>query len=488
MGTVYRAFQKALERDVALKVLDADEESEALERFRAEAIRVAQLKHPNILPVFDFGEQDGFTYIAMELADGGTLTGQIGQPMAPLRAIQILKPAAEALDYAHTRQIIHRDVKPANLLFDGNGRLFLSDFGLALILDSKSSTWGRMVGTPYYMAPEQFRDRAVPQSDIYSLAVTLFQMLTGRVPFDRENPLSVALAHLKDPVPSAREMNASVSEQIDRILRRGMAKNPEDRPARAIELLAAINEALKQGGAAPQPAARRPVPGAPARPGAAQPGRPAAAASQSGAIPTPAAQAQLGSPAPIPGPPIFESRPTLDWARANLILRDNKAGKIAITDGMIDITMSPPNHVQLMMLTVGVRDEVWAEVGFGVAPSSGIFDILWNEGTSPQSYCARVDTQQGRVAVGIAQAAAPGNERWLGARNVGLGPGTVHTLMLISAKGNHRAYLDKKLVVAVTDTSLSKGMVRLRVLPSPQNPTSNCLLRSLAVFRPGSGM
>jgi eukaryotic-like serine/threonine-protein kinase len=166
MGTVYRARQVALERDVALKVLDTPDAG-AFERFRREAIQVASLKHPNILPVFDFGHQDDVTYIAMELADGGTLASQIGQPMPALKAIQILKPAAQALDYAHQANVVHRDVKPANLLFDANGRLFLSDFGLALMRDARSSTWGQMVGTPWYMAPEQFRSKAEPASDVY---------------------------------------------------------------------------------------------------------------------------------------------------------------------------------------------------------------------------------------------------------------------------------------------------------------------------------
>ncbi|HLY65140.1 MAG TPA: serine/threonine-protein kinase, partial [Chloroflexota bacterium] len=184
-GTVYRARQIALQRDVALKVLHASHEPKALARFRAEAIRVAQLKHPSILPVYDFGQQDEVAFIAMQLADGGTLAARIRGPMAPAEAIQILRPVAQAIDYAHQAGVIHRDVKPANMLFDG-GRLFLSDFGLSLLQDAVGSTGAKMAGTPWYMAPEQYRGKSEPASDIYSLAVTLFQLLTGQVPFERE--------------------------------------------------------------------------------------------------------------------------------------------------------------------------------------------------------------------------------------------------------------------------------------------------------------
>ena len=508
MGSVYRARQLALERDVALKVLDTPD-AQAYERFRREAIQVASLKHPNILPVFDFGLQDDVTYIAMELADGGTLAARIGQPMPVMKAIQVLKPAAQAIDYAHEAKVIHRDVKPANLLFDANGRLFLSDFGLALMRDARSSTWGQMVGTPWYMAPEQFRTRAEPASDVYSLAVTLFQLLTGRVPYDRESPLAVALAHLQDPIPSARELNPDVSEAVDRALRRGMAKDPAQRYGRAIELLAAVAGMLKEGAAAAQsasaPATRRvgfpalaakPAPGtAPARPAAPAP-RPAAAvpsmrlpagvaapAVAAAASTPPAAAAPAG--APTPGPVIFESKPTLDWARASLILRDNKAGQLALTDdGAIQLTMAPPNNAQLMMLTVGVREEFVGELQFGVAPSSGIFDLLFHEGTSDQSYCARVDVQAGRVAVGLVAAAGGGVERWLGARNMGFSPGTEHTLLVVAGKGAIQAYMDGVPVVSVNDSTLVKGMVRLRLSPAPQNPSSTLLLRRLAIYRP----
>ncbi|HVA25198.1 MAG TPA: serine/threonine-protein kinase [Chloroflexota bacterium] len=497
MGTVYRARQVALERDVALKVLDTQEDPAAFERFRREAIQVANLKHPNILPVFDFGQHDDVTYIAMELADGGTLAAQIGQPMAPLKAVQILKPAAQAIDYAHQANVVHRDVKPANLLFDANGRLFLSDFGLALMRDAKSSTWGQMVGTPWYMAPEQFRSKAEPASDVYSLAVTLFQLLTGRVPFDRENPLAIALAHLKDPIPSAREMNPDVPEMVDRVLRRGMAKEPSQRYARAIELLAAVAGTLKDAAsAAPLQAARPATPGFPALSAAASPARPAAGSPPPRGAPAPAAgttsrppaaaTAAVGGQAPAPGPVIFETKPTPEWARANLILRDSKAGRLNVNDGLIELTMSPPNQAQLMMLQAGQREDVWAELQFGVAPASGIFDILWHEGVEQHSYCARVDTQQGRVAIGLVPATGSGSENWLTTRNVGLGPGTEHTLLLVSSKGSIQTYLDGKGVVSVNDSTLSKGMVRLRLLPAPQNPRSTLLLRRLAIFRPPS--
>ncbi|MFI5267158.1 MAG: hypothetical protein ACHQ7M_07255, partial [Chloroflexota bacterium] len=171
---------------------------------------------------------------------------------------------------------------------------------------------------------------------------------------------------------------------------------------------------------------------------------------------------------------------------ANLILRDTKSCRLNVNEGLIELTMAPPNHAQLMMLQVGQRSDVWAELQFGVAPASGIFDILWHEGVEVQSYCARVDTQQGRVAIGLVPASGSGGERWLASRNGPLGPGSEHTLLLISRNGSIQAYLDGKGAVAVNDSTLTKGMVRLRLLPAPQNPSSTLLLRRLAVYRPPS--
>ncbi|HEX6513253.1 MAG TPA: serine/threonine-protein kinase [Chloroflexota bacterium] len=460
MGTVYRARQLALERDVALKVLDSSEDEAAFKRFRDEAVHVAQLKHPNILPVFDFGRQDDVTYIAMELADGGTLAARIGQPIPAAEAIELLRPVAEAIDYAHAANIIHRDVKPGNLLFD-NGRLFLSDFGLALMHDTKSSSWAQMVGTPWYMAPEQFRGNAVPASDIYALAVTLFQMLTGRVPFDRESALAVALAHLRDPIPSAKAFHPGVPDPVDRVLARGLAKEPSARYPRAIDLLSAVAEALRQpgwtstGGSAPGEA------------------RPAAK-------PTPV----LGRAAPAPGRQIFESKPTVEWARASIILRDSKNRRLLVRDdGLIQLMLTPPNQGQVL-LPVGVLEEVWAELRFGVAPASGTFDLLWNEGTSALSYCARVDVRQGQLALGLLPAASGSGEQWLASRAVTLAPEGEHTLLVVAAHGSMTAYLDGKEALAASDSTLTQGLVRVRMLPAPGASPSTFLLRRIAIFRP----
>ena len=499
MGTVYRARQVALEREVALKVLDrSDDDPAAFERFRREAIQVAKLQHPNILPVFDFGQHEDITYIAMELADGGTLAAQIGQPMAPAKAIQVLKPAALAIDYAHEAKVIHRDVKPTNLLFDASGRLFLSDFGLALMRDAKSSTWGQVVGTPWYMAPEQFRSQAEPASDVYALAVTLFQLLTGRVPFERENPLAVALAHLREPVPPARQWNPAVTDQVERALQRGLAKNPGQRFGRAIELLAAVAEALRQpalsSGAAAATQAPRPAVASPAAPpvAAGAVGAPSSATAPPApakAAAAPAARDSLGAPrvarpAPMPGRQVFESKPTIEWARGNIMLRDNRNGRLNVTEELTELTLSPPNQAQLLLMPIGVVQEVWAELRFQVAPEGGLLDLLWFEGTTPQSYCLRIDTQQGRLSIGVVPAAGAGEERWLGARNAPLAPGTDHTVLLVARNGAIEAYLDGRELAAVNDTTLDRGMVRLRMLPAAQPSPSKVLLRRIAFYRP----
>jgi len=471
MGTVYRARQVALERDVALKVIElSDEDPDAFERFRREAIQVANLRHPNILPVYDFGQQDDVTFIAMQLADGGTLAARVGRPIGPVRAIQLLKPAALALDYAHQRGVIHRDVKPGNLLFDAGGRLFLSDFGLAVMRDTKSSTWGQMVGTPSYMAPEQFKSRAEPASDIYALAVTLFQLITGRVPYERENPLAVALAHLRDPIPSARDFNPAVSEGVARVLQRGLAKDPGERFGRAIEMLIAVADALRQGAPAPAAARHEAVATLVAAPGArrgqVEPG------------PTGASRP------PTLGRLVFESKPVLEWARANIMLRNNHAGHIDVVDGMTELTLSPPNQAQLLMLPLGLTRDVLAEIDFGVAPEGGLLDVLWYEGTTPQSYCLRVDTQQSRISAGIVPALGGGHEHWLATRDVLLAPGSEHRALLVSGGGAIEAYLDGGELLSVRDSTLSQGMTRLRMLPAPQRPVSKILLRRLAMYRP----
>ncbi len=173
MATVYKAYQPALERHVALKVLPEffAEEPGFRERFHREAVAVARLRHPSILTVFDHGQQDGLAYIVTEYVDGGTLSGRLGQPLPVSEAVRLLKPVASALDYAHAHKVLHRDVKPSNVLLSGDGVPVLSDFGLARMMGSadRLTRADTVLGTPEYMSPEQCAGTEVgPRSDQYS--------------------------------------------------------------------------------------------------------------------------------------------------------------------------------------------------------------------------------------------------------------------------------------------------------------------------------
>jgi len=208
MATVFKAYQPNLDRYVAIKVLPAYHARDPVfvKRFVQEARAVAKLVHPNILQIHDFGEQDNITYIVMEYVDGGTLKDRLNLKRAlPVpEAVDFMIQAAEGLNCAHSHGIVHRDVKPANMLLRKDGYLLLSDFGIAKILEGTTNLTrvGTGIGTPQYMSPEQGTGQAVDRrSDIYSLGIVLFHCLTGRVPFTAENPLTITVKHLNEPLP-----------------------------------------------------------------------------------------------------------------------------------------------------------------------------------------------------------------------------------------------------------------------------------------------
>ena len=195
MATVYRAYQPALDRFVAVKVLaaNAGQDPRFRERFRREAQTVAALRHPNILVVYDWGEQDGTAYLVSELVEGGTLADRLGTPLTCEQSLQFLRPVASALDYAHERGVVHRDVKPSNVLLHPDGTPVLADFGVARMLEGSAflTSAGVLVGTPAYMAPEVLDEgEAGPSVDLYALGVMLYEMLTGSVPFTAATPKS----------------------------------------------------------------------------------------------------------------------------------------------------------------------------------------------------------------------------------------------------------------------------------------------------------
>lgn len=251
MATVYRAYQPALEREVALKILPEFLLAEPgfKTRFHREAVAVARLQHPNILSVFDHGEHEGVTYIVSEYIEGGTLAARLGAPIQLDYCVRMLRPIADALDYAHGEGVVHRDVKPSNILLDRRGVPILSDFGLARLAETRDSErltqTGATVGTPTYMAPEQCAgEEAGPPADIYALAVIAYEMITGRVPFTAPTPLGVMSAHQLKPPPSPRKMNPSLPAVVEEPMLAGLAKDPADRPATATDFVEALGLAV----------------------------------------------------------------------------------------------------------------------------------------------------------------------------------------------------------------------------------------------------
>jgi serine/threonine protein kinase len=237
MASVYKAFDTTLERHVAIKIIrsdiEMDNQGEFLKRFQREAKSLAQLDHPYILKVLDYGDQEGLPYLVMPFLEGGTLKEKMGKPMPYSECAVLLAPIARALEYAHKRNIIHRDVKPANILISQSGAPILSDFGIAKILVQSGSTQltgaGVGIGTPDYMAPEQWTGTADARTDIYSLGVVLYQMVTGRLPFSADTPAAVLIKHLRDPLPRPKTFVHDIPDVVEQILFKALAKEPENR-------------------------------------------------------------------------------------------------------------------------------------------------------------------------------------------------------------------------------------------------------------------
>ncbi len=252
MAAVYKAYQPGMERYVALKVLPRNyaDDAQFLARFQREAKLLAQLQHPHILPVFDFGQAEGYTYIVMPFIQSGTLTDQLkGSPVPLARIRQIITQVGEALNYAHVRGMIHRDIKPSNILIDESGNCLLTDFGLARMVEDavNLTSTGTVMGTPAYMSPEQGSGSKIDsRSDIYSLGVVLFEMATGRVPFQAETPIAVVFKHVQDPLPPARSINPDLPEAVELVILKSLAKNPEDRYQTAADMVRAIQAAVPE--------------------------------------------------------------------------------------------------------------------------------------------------------------------------------------------------------------------------------------------------
>ncbi len=251
MATVFKAYQASLDRYVAVKVMPpyyAEQDDTFLKRFRQEAKAIASLRHPNILIVIDYGEEDETTYIVMEFVEAGTLTEIMGKPMAPDQILGLTDQVAGALHYAHEQGVVHRDIKPSNILLPKPDWPLLTDFGLAKIVGGSQLTQsGTIAGTPAYMSPEQGRGEKVDsRSDIYSLGIVLYEMATGVVPFHAETPMAVVVKHIIDPLPLPRSKNPELSEGIERVILKSLSKDPDDRFQDAQEMAKALKEAVRE--------------------------------------------------------------------------------------------------------------------------------------------------------------------------------------------------------------------------------------------------
>lgn len=256
MAQVYRAYHPQLDRYVAVKVLRSDlvEEAEFLARFRREAQAVANLRHENIVQVYDFDVQFDIYYMVMELLEGDTLKLRMNEyrarheKMPQGEVLRIMLDALEGLTYAHSEGIVHRDIKPANIMLTRHGQVVLTDFGIAQIVGGTNYTVsGALMGTLAYMAPEQgLEGKTGVHSDIYSLGIVFFEMLAGRPPFDADTPLAILMKHVNDPLPLPRSIDPDIPESLERVVLKALAKNAEDRYQTAEEMAQDLKTAIAE--------------------------------------------------------------------------------------------------------------------------------------------------------------------------------------------------------------------------------------------------
>ncbi len=258
MARIYKALHPELNRYVAIKVVHwgLQEDPEFTDRFRREAQAIASLRHPNIVQIFDFGKHESGYYMVMEFIDGSDLARQLyeykqNNELPPQeQIIEVVKDVAAALDYAHQHEVIHRDIKPSNIMINSEGQSIVTDFGLVMLPGHKSHpTPGTTFGTPHYIAPEQAISSAsaLAASDIYSLGVIVFEMTTGRLPFEDESPLSVALKHVSDPPPLPSSINPDLPHEVEKVILKTLSKEPSDRFATATKMAMALESAWEKG-------------------------------------------------------------------------------------------------------------------------------------------------------------------------------------------------------------------------------------------------
>jgi tRNA A-37 threonylcarbamoyl transferase component Bud32 len=266
MSEVYKGRHVTLGHEVAIKVLSANlsQQGNARRRFIKEAKAVSKLRHPNIARVYHFNQEGGRYYMVMELVEGTTLRQRLDKlavtrrRMSQEEVLQIISQLASALDYAHQQGMIHRDVKPSNILLTPDNTAVLTDFGIAkIIADTVQTTEGAILGTPTYMAPEQATSKRVrPQSDVYSLGIVLYELVTGKVPFESDTTLSTILQHMREPPPPPSRYNKGLKPAVEQVILKALEKAPQDRFACAGEMAQALEEAWQETPARPE---RRPA-------------------------------------------------------------------------------------------------------------------------------------------------------------------------------------------------------------------------------------
>ncbi|MBI9047271.1 MAG: serine/threonine protein kinase, partial [Anaerolineaceae bacterium] len=238
MAVVYKAFDTTLERDVAVKFIRTGEigtnyHDQVMKRFEQEAKSLARFDHPNIITVFDYGQYENVPYLVMQYQPGGTLRDLTGQPMDCRKAVTLVRKLTDGLQYAHNYKVIHRDIKPANVLITKEGEPKLTDFGIAKVLDQTQrvntlyTPTSVAMGTAQYMAPEQFVNSKVDQRvDIYALGVVLYELVTGRRPYDADTPLAIGIMQKSEPLPSPAEFNPGVESALENVIIKALALDP----------------------------------------------------------------------------------------------------------------------------------------------------------------------------------------------------------------------------------------------------------------------
>ncbi|MEW6400577.1 MAG: protein kinase [Chloroflexota bacterium] len=267
MSAVFKATDPNLKRVVAVKVIHPhlSAESDFVQRFEDEATAVAQLRHPGIIQVYDFNHDDDTYYMVLEFVPGETLQDHLkrlntsGRKLSITNAIEYMADLCDAVDYAHQRGMVHRDIKPANIMVNVMGQVILMDFGIAKIVGGQRHTaTGAVVGTAMYMSPEQIKGQHPDRrTDIYSLGVTLFEMVSGKPPFEADSAMTLMMMHVNDPIPDPRSLNPDVPDDLVAVINKALAKNPDARFQTAAQMAAALRNILarmRSGASAPVPA------------------------------------------------------------------------------------------------------------------------------------------------------------------------------------------------------------------------------------------